>query len=416
MAKVRITNRNDGKFDKNGKRKKPNWQWRFEITVNGKKKNFSKSGFATKKEAEEAGTAALAEYNGGGYVKPKGIVIADFLDIWIEKYVLVNLRHKTQLCYIGIVNNHLKPAFGHYQINALNAGTIQDFANDLKKKGFSKRHTTNIVSTLNTALNYAIEPLQFIKTNPCQFVTLPRFEKEAKQRNVIEPKDFEKIISRFPEGNKWHLPLMIGYHAGMRISEVFALTWNDIDLKNGIITVTKQSIRYKPEKQKVKWCFGDTKTKAGVRTFKIGSTLLELLRRENIRQKENRLLYGKYYAKYGFSEFKDKNGETLFELIPGGGDINMVVVDHDGSKITTDSFKYCSRVIHHELKLEFDFHSLRHTHATILAENGVNPKALQNRMGHDKIETTFKTYIHKTNTMEDESIELFEQALSRTKN
>ena len=416
MAKLRLTDRNKDKVDKNGKKKKPNWEWRFEIRINGERKNFSKSGFSTKKEAEEAGTAVLAEYNGGGYVKPKEIVVADLLDIWIEEYVKLNLRHKTQLCYIGIVNNHLKPAFGHYQLNALNAGKIQIFANDLKKKGFSKRHTSNIISTLGTALNYAIEPLQFIKTNPVQFVTLPRFEKLPKERNVIEQDNFEIIISRFPEGNKWHLPLMIGYHTGLRISEVFGLTWNDIDLKNGIINVTKQTIRYKPDKNvKTKWTFGQTKTTAGVRSFKIGSTLLELLKRENIRQKENRLLYGQYYVKYGLLEFKDKNGETLFELIPGKDDINLLCVDHDGSMITTDSFKYCSRVIHHELKLEFDFHSLRHTHATILAENGVNPKALQNRMGHEKIETTFKTYIHKTNIMEDESIELFERAIAHKK-
>lgn len=417
MAKLRLTDRNKGKFDKNGKKKKPNWQWRFEITVNGQKQNFSKSGFSTKAEAEEAGTAALAEYMGGGYSKPKEIVVADFLDIWLEKYVQVNLRHKTQLCYIGIVNNHLKPAFGHYQLKALNAGIIQDFVNGLKKRGFSERHTSNILSTLTTALNYGIEPLQFIKSNPTQFVKLPRFEKEAKQRNVIEQDNFETIISRFPEGNKWHLPLMIGYHTGMRISEIFGLTWNDIDLENGVISVTKQSVRYKPEENvKTKWTFGPTKTKAGSRSVKIGPTLVDLLKRENIRQKENRLLYGQYYVKYGLFEFKDKNGEKLYELVPGTGDIKLLVVDHDGTQITTDSFKYCSRVIHHELKIkEFDFHSLRHTHATILAASGANPKALQSRMGHEKIETTLQIYAHKTKSIEDESIELFERAIAHKK-
>jgi integrase len=415
MAKLRLTNRNKDKVDRNGKKKKPNWEWRFEIRINGERKNFSKSGFATKAEAEEAGTAALAEYNGGGYVKPKEISVSDFLDLWVSEYVTINLRHKTQLCYVGIINNHLKPAFGHYQLKNLQAGKIQEFVNNLKKRDFSKRHTENILSTLKNALNYAIEPLQFIKVNPAQFVKLPRFEKQAKQRIVIEQENFEKIISRFPEGNKWHLPLMIGYHTGMRISEVFALTWDDIDLENAVIDVTKQTIRYKPDDGKIKWCLGPTKTRAGARRFKIGSTLLELLKRENIRQKQNRLLYGEFYRKYGTREFKDKNKEVLFEIIAGTGDINLVCVDHDGGMITTDSFKYCSRVIHHELKLDFDFHSLRHTHATILAESGANPKALQIRMGHDKIETTFKTYIHKTQIMEDESIELFERALTRTK-
>jgi len=96
--------------------------------------------------------------------------------------------------------------------------------------------------------------------------------------------------------------------------------------------------------------------------------------------------------------------------------IRFVFVREDGTYITPRTMQHTSRIIHNELNIkEFDFHSLRHTHATILAENGVNPKALQNRMGHEKIETTFKTYIHKTNVMEDESIELFERAIAHKK-
>ena len=93
MAKLRLTNRNEDKFDKNGKKKKPNWEWRFEIRVNGKRKSFSKSGFKTKGEAEKAGTAALAEYNGGTYQKPTEITVNELLDKWIENYVNINLRH-----------------------------------------------------------------------------------------------------------------------------------------------------------------------------------------------------------------------------------------------------------------------------------------------------------------------------------
>ena len=412
MAKLRLTDRNKGKVDKNGKKKKPNWEWRFEITVNGNRKNFSKSGFKTKKEAEEAGTVALNEYNGGVYSKQKELLVFELLDNKIKKHDMINLRHKTQLCYIGIVNNHLKPAFGHYQLKALNASIIQDYVIDLKKRDFSERHAQNILSTFGTALNFAVEPLQLIKYNPVQFVRLPRFDKKPKVRTNIDENDLIKIFSRFPEGNKWHLPLMIGYHTGMRISEVFGLTWDDVDLENGIITVTKQSVRYKPENEKLKWTFGPTKTKAGARSVKIGPTLLDLLKRENIRQNENRLLYGQYYVKYGLSEFKDKNGETLYELIPGTGDIKLLVVDHDGTQITTDSFKYCSRVIHHELKIEFDFHSLRHTHATILAESGANPKALKRRMEQEKIETTLQIYAHNTETIESETAELFECAIT----
>ena len=93
----------------------------------------------------------------------------------------------------------------------------------------------------------------------------------------------------------------------------------------------------------------------------------------------------------------------------------MLCVCEDGSFVTTDSFKYCSRVIHHELKLKFDFHSLRHTHATILVENGADIKNVQARLGHEKIETTLQTYVHDTEGMAERSVDIFERAIGGQK-
>lgn len=389
------------------------WEYRFEAAkVNGKRKHISKGGFRTKKDALEAGTKALVEYNNGGHIaKPSEMSLNDYLDEWMEKYVKVNLRHKTELCYKGIIENHLKTNLGHYKLSALNPALLQEFANDLKAKGYSKRHIENIVSTLNNALNYAVSPLQYIQFNYAQHIKIPKIDREPKKRNVVTPENFDKIISRFPFGNKYHIPLMIGYHTGMRISEVHGLTWDDIDLENGVINVDKQSIRYKPEGEKIKWCLGPTKSKAGVRHVKIGSTLLETLKKENIRQKQNRLLYGEYFTKYTIKQVKDR--PELLELVPSKeNEVNLVCINDDGMINTTDSFKYCSRIIHHELKIEdFDFHSLRHTHASILVNSGLNPKSLQNRLGHEKITTTLQIYSHESREMFEETGELFERAL-----
>ncbi len=409
MAKVNVRNRNKNNLDK-----KPNWEYRFEAAkIDGKRKHITKAGFRTKKEALEAGAVALAEYNSGvSSIKPSDISLSDFLDKWMEQYVKVNLRHKTQASYQGIINNHLKPNLGYFKVSALSPSNLQDFANNLKKQGYSRRHVVNILSLLTTALNYAIEPLQLIKFNPMTLVKIPKIERAPKQRIVLNFEDWHRIISRFPFSNKYHLPLIIGFHTGLRISEVFALTWDDIDFENKVLFVKKQIVKVKKSDQKALWCFGDTKTKASVRSIKIGDSLLKILKAEKARQNENRLRYGEYYTFYSLSQVDEKT----FSLQKNKkGTIRLLCVDDDGCFVTTDSFKYCSRVIHHELKIEFDFHSLRHTHATILVENGADIKNVQARLGHEKIETTLQTYVHDTDEMAERSVDIFERAIGGQK-
>lgn len=89
--------------------------------------------------------------------------------------------------------------------------------------------------------------------------------------------------------------------------------------------------------------------------------------------------------------------------------IRLVCIDENGQYTSTDSFKYCSRVIHHEMHLAFDYHSLRHTHATMLIEAGANVKNVQVRLGHTNIETTLQTYVHDTQKMTEQSVDLFEK-------
>ena len=400
MAKVSVRNRNKDKLDKNGKKKKPNWEWRFEIYSAGKRKNYSKAGFETKADAMTAGVKALAEYNDGGRLHtPSELTVEEYMQEWLEKYVRVNLRRKTEESYSGIIKNHITPALGNYKLNSLNPGKIQEFLNGLKDQGYSRRHIVNIHSTLSNALNFAIYPLEYIKTNPAKFVKIPKIEREPRKRIILDSEDWKRIIQRFPFGNKYHVPLMVGYYTGMRIGEVFALTWEDIDFENNEIKISK-SINRLPNGN---WGFGFPKTKSSVRTVKFGETLCALLKREKRRQNENILRYGEFYT---FHELNDSR------LIPARhGAVKLLCVNEDGSFVTTDSFKYCSRVIHHELKIEFDFHSLRHTHATILVENGAPIKDVQERLGHEKIETTLQTYVHNTEDQRQTSVDVFEQAI-----
>ena len=130
----------------------------------------------------------------------------------------------------------------------------------------------------------------------------------------------------------------------------------------------------------------------------------------------NRLKYGQYYIQqYVVEETIDnKKVKRIYSLpvsVPFiGKPVNFICTKENGEFITPDSFKYASRVINYELGIQFNFHSLRHTHATTLIENGANVRDVQERLGHAHIETTLGTYTHPTEKTSSQTVEIFEKA------
>ena len=407
MAKLQLTDRNKGKLDKNGKKKKPNWQWRFEIMIAGKKKSFSKSGFKTKAEAEEAGTKAFLEYTQGKETKPANIAFSELLEQWLKVYVDQELRPNSQIYYRQLARNHINPALGNYKIVALDPMIIQEFVNSLRETNLRPRTIQSISGIVKRTLDYAVK-IHYLPFNPAQYVRNPRTEHNRGKKETISKEDVERIFRRFPEKDKWNIPLMIGFHAGLRISEVFGLTWENIDFENAYINVEKQLQLFDSN-----WCFTDTKTTTSARRVKIGSTLLNALQREFDRQEKRKAAYGEFYACYTIEEKLLPNGETAHMIVPyNKEDIRLICVDQQGKMLTTKRFIDCANSIKKELGIKFNFHMLRHTHATILAESGANPKNIQLRLGHSNISTTLQTYIHSTESMDEESVDIFEKNFS----
>lgn len=131
------------------------------------------------------------------------------------------------------------------------------------------------------------------------------------------------------------------------------------------------------------------------------------------------MLYGEYYTSIYKKEEKDEKGNKIYRLVEVEKSVpvtlpqaNLIMRKENGQYSSIDSFKYAARVIHYDLGIKFNFHSLRHTHATMLIENGVSPKAVQERLGHERIETTLQTYVHNTETMEQDAVDVFEKFVS----
>ena len=395
------------------------WQYQFEAAkIEGKRKQITKSGFNTKKEALEAGVQALAEYNNSGlHFEPSEMSVSDYFDYWYENYVKIELKINAQRNYYNHIKNHIKPNLGKYKLKSLTPAILKEFLTQFYKDGFKKNTLKGLKGVLSGALKYAVYPCGFIKENPMNYVKLPKYDVQEDSTDVkcITNEQFQKIITRFNPSSCYYLPLMIGYYTGFRIGEAFGLTWDDIDFENKTISINK-AMYYNDETKS--WYFGTPKTKTSTRTIQIGDTLLSLLKKCKKQQSEDKLKYGAYYANtYEHEEVIDNKKYRRLYFLPSNistvyKKVNLVCIRENGTAITPNSFKYVSKIVNYELGIDFSYHSLRHTHATILIENGAEIKDVQVRLGHSDIDTTYNLYVHHTQKMSNNSVQIFEQAVN----
>lgn len=436
MAKLNVRNRNKGKVDKDGKQKAPNWEYRFEAAkVDGKRRHISKAGFKTKKEAEVAGAKALAEYDNAGLkFEPTEISVADFLDYWLENYCKANIADSTMTAYKNIINNHIKPRMGHYRLKSVSTLVLQEMINDIYvKHNFSKSFMKNILKVLKGSFKYAKVTAKLIQVNPAEDVSLPNMSSDSEKEDIIilTKDNVSAILERFKTVPTTYYAILTAYYSGLRVSEVYGLTWDCIDFENKKITINKIAKKIEKEgkvsegmvirgfrgKSTTRWYFGACKTPTSYRTIDIGDTLLNALKEYKAWQESNEKDYGPHYTRHYLKPEVTENNRKVQRIIPMvemDFEIPMertypVFVKENGEFRGSDSVKYASKVINYELGITFNFHALRHTHATMLIEAGVPVKAVSERLGHGNVRTTLETYVHVTERMRNDAVDKFEQ-------
>lgn len=396
MSKIMYRKRNGG------------WEYRFEIArINGKRQHLSKSGFKTKKEAELAGNKAYLEYNTTGLnFIPSEISVSDYFDFWVEEYCKVNLKATSVTGYIKKINNHIKPNIGHYALKSISPAILQRLINNMFNLGYSRNTLLAIKGIINTAFEYAVEPLNFISSNPALSLKLPLKNAQPdtptrkEERYIISQDDMQRILGRFPEGSTAYIPLLFGYRCGMRIGEAFAITWDCVDFEKKTITINKQfqwQEKDKNDKLSESYWYVSAPKYNSVRTIDIDDNTLQVLAREKKRQEADKLKYGNLYVyNYMTADTTKRINNTSGELL------DLVTVRENGSFIQPRIMQHTTTIVVKKLGIKFNYHSLRHTHCTMLAENNVPIKYTQYRLGHKNITVTLQIYQHISEKMSKE--------------
>lgn len=397
------------------------WQYRFEIgSVNGKRQWESKSGFPSKREAQEAGRKAQQLYeNSGRIIKQEEMTYSDLLDSWIENDAAQTCKPNTVNNYQKKIHLYIKPSLGKYRIRSITKQNIKDFLIKLYNEGFSFNTISVCKGILTKSFKYAVD-CNFLAASPANDIRMPKkdglppkTQTRTKPHVYIPKEKMEEIFDRFPEGTSCHLAMKIGYHCGLRIGEVFGLTWEDIDLEAKTLSVNRQLQWMKnnssaeidgkklPADDEVSdgyWYFAEPKYNS-YRVIDIDDTLAALLAREKNKAETLRQCtenYNLYFSEFplNFTGVKPDKLQPFNKIDKNGNfEIHFVNVRKNGAYVTPKTFKHPSSVIHHQLNFpEFDFHSLRHTHATMLSECGAPMVYIQKRLGHAKADMTTNIY------------------------
>lgn len=258
----------------------------------------------------------------------------------------------------GIVNKYLLPAFGTHPVTRIDRQLIQQQMNVWSASGLSEFSVRNHRQVLREILSLAVKD-RVLPFNPVVDVKSPKLPKA--QPKYMTPQEFQRLWAAISSHYQPLLTLAVG--TGMRIGELFALNVSDFDDAKGEIRIKK------------------AKTKAGVRTVKLGNILTEMLS----------------------TYLKQRERQDL-------GDESPLFITAKGKRIHDSNFR--RRVFNSALERaglsEYRFHNLRATSSTWLFQQGVPIPAVKDRMGHESIKTTLDHYVIATEVSQQQAVDAIE--------
>ena len=348
------------------------WQLVFELgndPVTGKRQRVFKTVKGTKKQAQAVMDKMKVELERGYYCDPSSMLLKDWITQWLDNY-LPNIEATTRTHYRDDINRHIIPDLGHVMLKQLKTTSIQSWVNDLSdKKGLSPKSVRNIYMNLKAALTKAVI-LRMLPYNPCEGVVLPKATKYKATIYTVQEMNHLLDVAR---GTDMFIPVLLATNLGLRRGEVLALKWEHIDFDNAIVHICENKVITENGA-----LTKAPKSAAGIRDITLGASVLRELKYAHAQYNRNKLAMG-----------------------PAFKDSGLVFSQEDGGAYRPESLtKMWNRFLdNHQLK-HVRFHDLRHSCATALLEAGVDPKTVQNRLGHSDITMTLNIYAHCTQNMD----------------
>ena len=356
-------------------RKRSDGRWEARIIV-GHKNDGSpmyKSAFSkTQKSALKQLHQLIDLYRDVDLTEDSRMTLGEWLDKWLDEYMIFTVRESTLDSYRAMVKNQVKPFIGGKQISSLTTADMQKFYNKIKKEGRVREHPIHgkaladsmvrgVHMMLHEALDTAVKE-RLIAKNPTNGTTVPKCNYPEKQ--ILGDNQLETFLEAIKGHEYWCDFFYVEVMTGLRRGEICGLRWQDINFEENKLQV-KRSVSVKKGGGV---SIGETKTETGVRCIQMPPSVAELL--------------------------KSKKQTAITEWV-------FPHFLHPEQPISPASAYRKLKVILKNAELPLiRFHDLRHTFATHATQGGVDPKTLAGILGHTNASFTLDTYTHVTSDMQ----------------
>ena len=302
----------------------------------------------------------------------KKLTLNDWILIWLDTYIDGKVKNTTYDNYKYAFDIYIKNSIGKNKIEKVTPAMMQLFINTLDKKGLSVSTIKKPVIVINQAYKKAIIN-SIVARNPCTGLSYPK--KPPKKVVAMTAAEHEEFIAACPDTTYGNM-FVFALNTGLRMGELLALAWQDVDFENKLISVKNTVVRVteRDPNAVVKYTtdIHSAKTASGVREIPLTDTAIEILKKQR--------------EKCQIFVFESTNGKILEK--------------RNIAKALKKILKSTS------IETNVTMHVLRHSFATRLLEKGANIKAVSEILGHKSIQITLDIYSHVLPNLKNETINL----------